>query len=58
MAAKVIGHDVDLALVSVADEAFWTEPEPLGPITWDDAEFAELYSEVAGTRERGRGHAW
>ena len=44
---EVIGHDVDLALVSVADEAFWTEPQPLEPVSWDNsADFAELYSEV------------
>jgi len=42
-----IGHDVDLALVTVQDERFWQEPTPLRPVTWGPGDtFAELYSEV------------
>lgn len=41
-----IGHDVDLALVRVDDERFWCHPNPLLPVTFSDAAFAELYSEV------------
>lgn len=42
-----IGHDVDLALLQVDREDFWTEPEPLKPVEWSCYEdYAELYSEV------------
>lgn len=41
-----IGHDVDLALVRVDDERFWCHPNPLLPVTFSHAAFAELYSEV------------
>lgn len=42
-----IGHDLDLALVKVEDERFWTNPTPLMPVTWGSPDaLVELYSEV------------
>ena len=51
-AVVAIGHAVDLALLTVADEAFWTEPGPMLPLALGDV---PALQENVLVRARGRG---